>query len=82
MWFTKQVSLDGFCVEESPTFHRVCYSCHSSYTEIRHFIYYLKPRKVLPNVIPSNETREKVCFMQFIDLCLYWQVILCALISD
>ncbi|XP_046363534.2 protein artemis-like isoform X1 [Haliotis rufescens] len=35
--------------------HRVCYSFHSSYVEVRDLVRYLKPHRVFPNVIPPNE---------------------------
>ncbi|XP_046577035.1 protein artemis-like [Haliotis rubra] len=35
--------------------HRVCYSFHASYVEVRDLVMYLKPQRVFPNVIPPNE---------------------------
>lgn len=38
--------------------HFVCYSNHASYDEIKHFIQYLKPKKVNLNVIPDDVKRR------------------------
>ncbi|ESO91307.1 hypothetical protein LOTGIDRAFT_209646 [Lottia gigantea] len=58
MWFT----MSTICSEklkEEPTKssdpHRVCYSLHSSYSEIKNFVSYLNPEEVFPNVIPAQE---------------------------
>ncbi|KAG4066946.1 hypothetical protein HA402_007694 [Bradysia odoriphaga] len=38
---------------------RVCYSNHSSMSEIRDFLLYLKPKNVELNVLPQNELQRK-----------------------
>ncbi|XP_041349574.1 uncharacterized protein DDB_G0290685-like [Gigantopelta aegis] len=35
--------------------HRVCYSFHSSYSEIRDIVMYLKPKRVVPSVKPPPD---------------------------
>ncbi|MPC10360.1 hypothetical protein E2C01_002998 [Portunus trituberculatus] len=49
----KQVVRDG-------TFCRVLLSMHASCSEVLDLVSYLRPRKVYPNVIPTNSTREEV----------------------
>ena len=55
MCFLHRVSLDVYALYISDTFYRVCYSFHSSYSEIRDALFYLKPRRAYPNVIPRYE---------------------------
>lgn len=38
---------------------RVCYSSHSSYSEIRDILLYLKPSKIYLNVLPDADCEEK-----------------------
>lgn len=49
----KQVNRDG-------TFCRVLLSMHASCSEVLDLVSYLRPRKVYPNVIPMNSSREEV----------------------
>ena len=35
--------------------HRVCYSFHSSYSEVRDIVMYLKPKRIVPNVKPAPD---------------------------
>lgn len=49
----KQVVRDG-------SFCRVLLSMHASCSEVLDLVSYLRPRKVYPNVIPTNSTREEV----------------------
>ncbi|KAK7067353.1 Protein artemis [Halocaridina rubra] len=49
----KQVNRDG-------TFCRVLLSMHASCLEVLDLVSYLRPRKVYPNVIPTNSSREEV----------------------
>lgn len=39
--------------------HRVCYSNHSSYSEIRDLLLYLKPKSVQFNVLPQSPEKRK-----------------------
>lgn len=59
MWFTAEPSrLQELVV--SPVsgrgLHRVCYSFHSSYSEIRDLVSLLRPGRVFPNVLPASDT--------------------------
>ncbi|KAK4318202.1 hypothetical protein Pmani_010779 [Petrolisthes manimaculis] len=49
----KQISRDG-------SFCRVLLSMHASCSEVLDLVSYLRPRKVYPNVIPTNSSREEV----------------------
>ncbi|KAK8754416.1 hypothetical protein OTU49_016162 [Cherax quadricarinatus] len=49
----KQISRDG-------SFCRVLLSMHASCSEVLDLVSYLRPRKVYPNVIPMNSSREEV----------------------
>lgn len=56
MWFTQQASLDSvYSARKAPYYYRVCYSFHSSYSELRDMALYLKPAALRPNVIPYKE---------------------------
>ncbi|KAL8618156.1 hypothetical protein ACOMHN_059163 [Nucella lapillus] len=59
MWFTNEPSrLQQLVVAPSSGrgLHRVCYSFHSSYSEIRDLVSLLRPRQVFPNVLPPSDT--------------------------
>lgn len=49
----KQINRDG-------TFCRVLLSMHASCLEVLDLVSYLRPRKVYPNVIPTNSSKEEV----------------------
>jgi len=57
MCFLHKVSLDVYTMYISDTFCRVCYSFHSSYSEVRDALFYLKPKRAYPNVIPRYEDK-------------------------
>ena len=59
MWFTQRPNLESI-VQCTKTRHRVCYSFHSSYSEVRDLVMYLKPKEVYPNVKPMGYTLEQV----------------------
>ena len=40
--------------------YRVCYSTHASLSEIQTFIKYLKPEKIVPCVLPSDDEKRRV----------------------
>ncbi|XP_015111394.1 protein artemis [Diachasma alloeum] len=50
-WIGKDLS-KGVTEWEDRRFY-VCYSCHASYSELREFIDYFKPRKIHPCVVPG-----------------------------
>ena len=56
MWFTKKLCLTSQdIVELNRGTYRVCYSFHSSYTEVRDLVTYLKPKRIRPNVKPKDD---------------------------
>jgi len=57
MCFLYKVSLDVYTMYISDTFCRVCYSFHSSYSEVRDALFYLRPKRAYPNVIPRYEDK-------------------------
>ena len=59
MYFTQfqHLTLDKIVRKVSDGFYRVCYSFHSSYTELKDLISYLKPDNVFPNVKPPNDSK-------------------------
>ncbi|XP_076469527.1 uncharacterized protein LOC143299904 [Babylonia areolata] len=59
MWFTNEPSrLQELVVRPASGWglHRVCYSFHSSYAELRDLVSLLRPRHVHPNVLPASDT--------------------------
>lgn len=62
MWHTQHpiTSTNVITSFSNKNYHRVCYSMHSSYSEIRYFVGYIRPQTVYPNVAPNNSTLEEV----------------------
>ena len=48
----------GLSVSHGGTSYRVCYSNHSSLTEIEHFVRYLRPQQITPCAMPFRSTKE------------------------
>lgn len=73
MAFVHQVALDAYTMRVSDTFCRVCYSFHSSYSEIRDAILYLRPKQAFPNVVAAyqqGENENKVGILKFCSVIL------------
>lgn len=47
-------------VSDNGTLCRVLLSMHASCSEVLDMVAYLRPRKVYPNVIPANSSKEEV----------------------
>ncbi|XP_067946167.1 protein artemis-like [Watersipora subatra] len=58
IWFVESETVQTTFRVDANTV-RCCYSFHSSYTEIADFIQYLRPKRVYPNVIPIQQSKEK-----------------------
>lgn len=58
IWKDWQINTD-FVQRESNEQFRICYSNHSSYTEISDFLKYLKPKSVEFNVVPKDQFKQK-----------------------
>ncbi|XP_053377930.1 uncharacterized protein LOC123530295 isoform X2 [Mercenaria mercenaria] len=58
MYFTQfqHLTLDKIVKKINSNFFRACYSFHSSYTEVKDLLSYLKPERVYPNVKPPTDT--------------------------
>ncbi|XP_060590086.1 protein artemis-like [Ruditapes philippinarum] len=58
MYFTQfsHLTLDKIIKKINSNFFRACYSFHSSYTEVKDLISYLKPERVFPNVKPPSDS--------------------------
>ncbi|KAJ8047553.1 Protein artemis [Holothuria leucospilota] len=56
MWFNSNAQPDDVLRRISSHTYRLCFSFHSSYSEICDFIQHLKPKNIYPNVIPYNST--------------------------
>lgn len=50
--------------EDSFSGVRVCYSSHSSYSEIRDILLYLKPSQIYLNVLPAEESERKTMLLE------------------
>ena len=68
MWFTndklvegpsRQVFGAGDTSRSDCQKYRVCYSTHASLSEIQTFIKYLKPEKIVPCVLPSDDEKRR-----------------------
>ncbi|XP_054713510.1 variant-silencing SET domain-containing protein-like [Uloborus diversus] len=51
--------------ERKKQFHRVCYSTHSSLSEIRDLVQYLKPKFLYPNVVQRQTVEEILDLLHF-----------------
>jgi len=68
LFFTKsrmdkltKAGLDRVMYEtQGENYYRICYSCHSSLTELKHFVQHFSPKRIRPCVIPLNSSREEV----------------------
>ncbi|XP_066284808.1 protein artemis-like [Branchiostoma lanceolatum] len=59
MWFTAYAGPGDVIRKGSRHHHRVCFSFHSSYTEIRDFVGYIRPKTIHANVAPVGTTLEE-----------------------
>ncbi|XP_063782990.1 protein artemis isoform X2 [Pseudophryne corroboree] len=56
MWFGERTRKTNVIVRAGDSSYRACFSFHSSYSEIKDFLSYIKPVNVYPNVIPVGKT--------------------------
>ena len=72
MYFTQfqHLTLDKIVRKIDERFYRVCYSFHSSYTELKDLISYLRPVNVYPNVKPPNDSKLAVVSKPFPEMSL------------
>ncbi|KAM7178856.1 protein artemis isoform 1-T1 [Macrochelys suwanniensis] len=60
MWFGERTRKTNIIVRTGESSYRACFSFHSSYSEIKDFLGYIRPVNVYPNVIPMGSTADEV----------------------
>ncbi|KFQ85390.1 Protein artemis, partial [Phoenicopterus ruber ruber] len=60
MWFGERIKKTSVIVRTGESTYRACFSFHSSYSEIKDFLSYIRPVNVYPNVLPVGGTEDKV----------------------
>ncbi|XP_075626022.1 protein artemis [Balearica regulorum gibbericeps] len=60
MWFGERIKKTNVIVRTGESTYRACFSFHSSYSEIKDFLSYIRPVNVYPNVLPVGRTEDKV----------------------
>ncbi|XP_057710659.1 protein artemis isoform X2 [Corythoichthys intestinalis] len=63
MWFGERTRKSDIVIKSGSDAFRACFSFHSSYSEIRDFLCYLRPVRVFPNVVPMGRTLAEVTDM-------------------
>uniref|UniRef100_A0A673ALR1 Protein artemis n=1 Tax=Sphaeramia orbicularis TaxID=375764 RepID=A0A673ALR1_9TELE len=63
MWFGERSKKTNVIIKTGASSFRACFSFHSSYSEIKDFLSYLKPANVYPSVIPIGQTLTEVTQM-------------------
>jgi len=54
MYFNREQIEKGIISDQGGEFYRVCYSCHSSLTELKTFVQYFQPAEICPIVLPKD----------------------------
>ncbi|XP_009703597.1 PREDICTED: protein artemis, partial [Cariama cristata] len=60
MWFGERIKKTNVIVRTGESTYRACFSFHSSYSEIKDFLSYIRPVNVYPNVLPVGGTEDSV----------------------
>ncbi|XP_062300104.1 protein artemis [Scomber scombrus] len=60
MWFGERMRKTNVIIKTGGSSFRACFSFHSSYSEIKDFLSYLKPVNIYPSVIPLGRTLTEV----------------------
>ncbi|XP_034529086.1 protein artemis [Notolabrus celidotus] len=63
MWFGERMRKTSVIIKTGASSYRACFSFHSSYSELKDFLSYLKPVNILPSVIPLGRTLSEVTHM-------------------
>ncbi|KAF3705334.1 Protein artemis [Channa argus] len=63
MWFGERTKKTNVIIKTGASSFRACFSFHSSYSEIKDFLSYLKPVNIYPSVIPIGRTLTEVSQM-------------------
>uniref|UniRef100_A0A673AM13 Protein artemis n=1 Tax=Sphaeramia orbicularis TaxID=375764 RepID=A0A673AM13_9TELE len=83
MWFGERSKKTNVIIKTGASSFRACFSFHSSYSEIKDFLSYLKPANVYPSVIPIGQTlTEKLIMVDtFIKLILKYNLMFLIMFS-
>ncbi|KAK1790379.1 hypothetical protein P4O66_014272, partial [Electrophorus voltai] len=60
MWFGERSRKTNVIVRMGGSSYRACFSFHSSYSEIKDFLSYIRPVNIYPNVVPLGRTVEEI----------------------
>ncbi|KAM9823754.1 protein artemis [Neosynchiropus ocellatus] len=60
MWFGERMKKTNVIIKSGASSYRACFSFHSSYSEIKDFLSYLKPVNIYPSVVPVGRTKGEV----------------------
>ncbi|KAM9845595.1 protein artemis [Aulostomus maculatus] len=60
MWFGERTRKTSVIIKTGGSSFRACFSFHSSYSEIKDFLSYLRPVYIYPSVIPIGQTVSEV----------------------
>ncbi|KAM9228651.1 LOW QUALITY PROTEIN: protein artemis [Dugong dugon] len=60
IWFGERTRKTHVIVRTGESSYRACFSFHSSYSEIKDFLSYIRPMNAYANVIPVGTTMDKV----------------------
>ncbi|XP_076578837.1 protein artemis [Chaetodon auriga] len=63
MWFGERMKKTNVIIKTGASSFRACFSFHSSYSELKDFLSYLRPVNIYPNVIPIGRTLTEVTQM-------------------
>ncbi|XP_041636293.1 protein artemis isoform X2 [Cheilinus undulatus] len=63
MWFGERMRKTNVIIKTGASSFRACFSFHSSYSELKDFLSYLKPVNIYPSVIPIGRTMTEVTQM-------------------
>uniref|UniRef100_A0A671X603 Protein artemis n=1 Tax=Sparus aurata TaxID=8175 RepID=A0A671X603_SPAAU len=63
MWFGERTRKTNVIIKTGASSFRACFSFHSSYSELRDFLSYLRPVNIYPSVIPIGRTLTEVTQM-------------------
>ncbi|XP_018527107.1 protein artemis [Lates calcarifer] len=63
MWFGERTKKTNVIIKTGASSFRACFSFHSSYSELKDFLSYLRPVNIYPSVIPLGRTLTEVTQM-------------------
>ncbi|XP_051248246.1 protein artemis [Dicentrarchus labrax] len=63
MWFGERMRKTNVIIKTGASSYRACFSFHSSYSELKDFLSYLRPVNIYPSVIPIGRTLTEVTQM-------------------